>query len=47
MKDRVRGKAEEIERKVTAGPSEEAKAKAMLTVGVLKSTVRDVKGNVR
>jgi len=47
MKHQVRGKAEEVKRRVTRDRSEDTKAKAMLTVGILKSTDRDAKGDVR
>jgi len=47
MKDQARSKAEEMKRRVTRDRREETKARDMLTMGVLKSTVPDVKKDVR
>jgi uncharacterized protein YjbJ (UPF0337 family) len=47
MKDQVRGKAEEIKGKLTGNRREEIKGKARQKVGNVKSTVRDVKEDVR
>jgi uncharacterized protein YjbJ (UPF0337 family) len=47
MKDQVRGKAEEIKGKVTGNHTEEAKGKLRQQIGKAKSTVRDVKEDVR
>jgi hypothetical protein len=47
MKEQERSKAEEVKRRVTRDRIEDTKAKAMLIVGILKSTDRDAKGDVR
>jgi uncharacterized protein YjbJ (UPF0337 family) len=47
MKDQVRGKAEEIKGKVTGNRTEETKGKLRQQVGKAKSTVRDLKEDVR
>jgi uncharacterized protein YjbJ (UPF0337 family) len=47
MKDKARGKAEEIKGKVTGNRREEMKGKARQAVGNVKRTVRDVKQDVR
>lgn len=47
MKDQIRGKAEEIEGKLTGDRREETKGKARQAAGNLKRTVRDIKGDVR
>jgi uncharacterized protein YjbJ (UPF0337 family) len=47
MKDQVRGKAEEIKGKLTGNRGEEIKGKARQKVGNVKSTVRDIKEDVR
>jgi len=47
MKDQGRSKAEEMKRRVTRDRREETKARDMLTIGILKSTVPDVIKDVR
>lgn len=47
MKDQVSSKAEEMKRRVSRDRREETKARDMLTIGILKSTVPDVKKDVR
>jgi len=47
MKDRVRGKAEELKGKVTGDKKVELKGKARQKVGDAKRAVRDIKGDVR
>jgi uncharacterized protein YjbJ (UPF0337 family) len=46
MEDQIRGKAEELEGKVTGDRSEELKGKARQAVGDLKRTARDVRGDI-
>jgi len=47
MKDQVRGKAEEIKGKVTGDRKTELKGRARQKLGKAKSTVRDIKADVR
>ena len=47
MKDKVRGKTEEIKGKVTGDRKGELKGQARQKVGDVKRAVRDIKGDVR
>ena len=47
VKDQVRGKAEEIKGRVTGNRTEKLKGQARQKLGDAKSTVRDIKGDVR
>jgi uncharacterized protein YjbJ (UPF0337 family) len=47
MKDQVKGKAEEIEGRLTGDKGLELKGKARQTAGNVKSKVRDLEADVR